>query len=337
MYTVSRNFRTKRERFLDFSGPKFRTKLPGHCTEREIELRGNSAMDRVKKEIIILKNRASEFKAQHEEIDNNVLQKIEIESTDPDVFTALKQLWVEDYETEEEKSLAIWNKKEKGLREVYDKEIRDKIDGLKTKQDEQEDSPTPIPQQRAQTNESGQNQRGRSPNNRNSSPTQPQYRSPQRNNFQDQRNYQNQINGYNTFGPAGRRGPSPQRWNDSFQGQHFSSNNRFTPRPPRRQGGTPVVPTGIDTIMEDTTTEVIERTITGETILTTSMDTEITISAVLMDTETTTSMDTGTLISIILMDTETAILEDTGTIILTTLMNTTSKEDSTVTKVMEIL
>ena len=100
---------------------------------------------------------------------------------------------------------------------------------------------------------------------------------------------------------------------------------------------TPVVPTGIDTIMEDTTTEVIERTITGEIILTTSMDTEITISAVLIDTETTTSMDTGTLISIILMDTETAILEDTGTIILTTLMNTTSKEDSTVTKVMEIL
>ena len=196
-------------------------------------------MDRVKNEIII--NRASEFKTQHEEIDNNVLQKIEIESTDPNVFTALKQLWVEDYETEEEKSLAIWNKKEKGLREVYDKEIRDKIDGLTTKQDEQEDSPTPIPQQRAQTNESGQNQRGRSPNNRNSSPTQPQYRSPQRNHFQDQRNCQNQINGYNTFGPAGR-GPSPQRSNGSFQGQHFSSNNGFTPRPPRRQGGNPSGP-----------------------------------------------------------------------------------------------
>ena len=92
---------------------QFRTKLPGHCTEREIELHGNSAMDRVKNEIIILKNRASEFKTQHEEIDNSVLQKIEIESTDPDVFTALKQLWVEDYETEEEKSLAIWKKKKK--------------------------------------------------------------------------------------------------------------------------------------------------------------------------------------------------------------------------------
>ena len=37
------------------------------------------------------------------------------------------------------------------------------------------------------------------------------------------------------------------------------------------------------------------------------------------------------------MDTKTAISEDTGTIILTTLMNTTSKEDSTVTKVIEIL
>ena len=47
----------------------------------------------------------------------------------------------------------------------------------------------------------------------------------------------------------------------------------------------PVVPTGIDTIPEDATTEVIERTITGETILTSSMDTEITISAVLMDTK----------------------------------------------------
>ena len=128
-----------------FVSRKFQTKLPGHCTERKIELHGNSAMDQVKNEII-LKNRASEFKTQHEEIDNNVLQKIKIESTDPDVFTALKQLWVEDYEMEEEKSLAIWNKREKGLREVYDKEIREKIDGLTTKQDEQEDSPTPIPQ-----------------------------------------------------------------------------------------------------------------------------------------------------------------------------------------------
>ena len=100
---------------------------------------------------------------------------------------------------------------------------------------------------------------------------------------------------------------------------------------------TPLVPTGIDTTTLDTTTEVIEITVTGETILTTSMDTEITISAILMDTETTTSMDTGTIISIILMDTETAISEDTGTTILTTLMNTTSKEDSTVTIVMEIL
>ena len=98
----------------------------------------------------------------------------------------------------------------------------------------------------------------------------------------------------------------------------------------------PVVPTGIDTIIEDTTTEVIEITITGETILPTSMDTEITISAILMDTETTTSMDTGTIISIILVDTETAISGDTGTTILTTLMNTTSKEVSTLTKVIEI-
>ena len=47
-------------------------------------------------------------------------------------------------------------------------------------------------------------------------------------------------------------------------------------------------------------------------------------------------MDTGTIISIILMDTETTISEDTGTTSLTTLKNTTSKEVSTVTKVMEI-
>ena len=37
-----------------FVPKKFRTKLPRHCTEREIELHGNSAMDRVKNEIIIL-------------------------------------------------------------------------------------------------------------------------------------------------------------------------------------------------------------------------------------------------------------------------------------------
>ena len=43
--------------------------------------------------------------------------------------------------------------KGKRFEKVYDKKIRDKIDGLTTKQDEQEDSPTPIPQQHAQTNE----------------------------------------------------------------------------------------------------------------------------------------------------------------------------------------
>ena len=69
-----------------FVPKRFRTKLPEHCTERKIKLHGNSAMDRVKNEIVLLKNRASEFKTQHEEIDNNVLQKIEIESTDPDVL-----------------------------------------------------------------------------------------------------------------------------------------------------------------------------------------------------------------------------------------------------------
>ena len=59
------------------------------------------------------RNYASGFKTQHEEIDNNVLQKIEIESTDPDVFTALKQLSVEDYKTEEEKIWQCGTKREK--------------------------------------------------------------------------------------------------------------------------------------------------------------------------------------------------------------------------------
>ena len=97
-----------------FVPSKVRTKLPGHCTEKEKELHGNSTIDRVKNEIIILENRASEFKTQHEEIDNNVLQKIESESKDSDVLTALKQLRIEDYETEEEKCLAILVQRLKG-------------------------------------------------------------------------------------------------------------------------------------------------------------------------------------------------------------------------------
>ena len=141
--------------FMILHAEKVCTKEVSNKTTRALYRKGDRTARKLsngsnENEIIRLKNRASEFKTQHEEIDNNVLQKIEIESTDdPDVFTALKQFWVEDYESEEEKSLAIWNKEEKGLRQVYYKEIRDKIDGLTTEQDEQEGLPSPISQQRA--------------------------------------------------------------------------------------------------------------------------------------------------------------------------------------------
>ena len=46
----------------NFVPRKFRTKLPDNCTEREKQLLRNLAIDRVKHEIIILKNRSSEFK-----------------------------------------------------------------------------------------------------------------------------------------------------------------------------------------------------------------------------------------------------------------------------------
>ena len=50
----------------NFVPRKFRTKLPDNCTEREKQLLGNLAIDRVKHEIIILKNRSSEFKEKYE-------------------------------------------------------------------------------------------------------------------------------------------------------------------------------------------------------------------------------------------------------------------------------
>ena len=103
------------------------------------DLYGNCSIDRVKNEIIILKNRSAEFMEQHESIDNIMLQKLESESTNGDVLASLKKLWVEDYEMEKERSLSIWNKKEKGLRQVFDKEIADKIDGLNIKPDEEEE------------------------------------------------------------------------------------------------------------------------------------------------------------------------------------------------------
>ena len=54
---------------------KFRTKLPDNCTEREKQLLGNLAIDRVKQEIIILKNRSSGFKEKYESIDEKLLEK----------------------------------------------------------------------------------------------------------------------------------------------------------------------------------------------------------------------------------------------------------------------
>ena len=67
------------------------------------------AIDKVKHEIIILKNRSSEFKEQYEAIDTKILMKIREETADHATIENLKKFWVEDYEKEEERSLAIWN------------------------------------------------------------------------------------------------------------------------------------------------------------------------------------------------------------------------------------
>ena len=111
--------------------------------------------------------------------------------------------------------------------------------------------------------------------------------------------------------------------------KHFSSNNGFTPRPPLRQGGNPRGPyrnrynngrRNNRGYSKNNYRRNNFNNFNGD-----------------KNNNSSNLMDTGTLISIILMDTETAVLEDTWTIILMTLINTTSKEDSTVAKVMEIL
>ena len=109
----------------NFVPRKFRTKLPDNCTEREKQLLGNLAIDRVKHEIIILKNRSSEFKEKYESKDEQLLEKIQEETSDPATITNLKKLWVESYEKEEEKSLTIWNKQEEEMKNLYDKEINE--------------------------------------------------------------------------------------------------------------------------------------------------------------------------------------------------------------------
>ena len=87
----------------NFVPRKFRTELPDNCTEREKQLLGNL----VKHEIIILKNRSSEFKEKYESLDEKFLEKIQEETSDPATIANLKKFWVESYEKEEEKSLTI--------------------------------------------------------------------------------------------------------------------------------------------------------------------------------------------------------------------------------------
>ena len=119
----------------NFVPRKFRTKLPNSYTEKEKELLGNLAIDKVKHEIIILKNRSSEFKEQYEAIDTKILMKIHEETADHATIENLKKFSVEGYEKEEEGSLAIWNKKEEEFKQIYDKDIEDKVDLLTKKQD----------------------------------------------------------------------------------------------------------------------------------------------------------------------------------------------------------
>ena len=56
--------------------------------------------------------------------------KIRKETADHATIENLKKFWVEDYEKEEDRSLAIWNKKEKEFKQIYDKDIEDKVDLL---------------------------------------------------------------------------------------------------------------------------------------------------------------------------------------------------------------
>ena len=78
----------------------------------------------------------------------------------------MKKLWVESYEKEEEKSLTIWNKQEEEMKNLYDKEINEKVDCLTKKQDFDENM-------NLQNNMDGDqriNDRGRPPSPRPSSP-----------------------------------------------------------------------------------------------------------------------------------------------------------------------
>ena len=119
----------------NFVSRNFRTKQPNSYTEKEKELLGNLAIDKVKHEIVILKNRSSEFKEQYEAIDTKILMKIREETADHATIENLKKFWVEDYEKEEERSLAIWNKKEEEFKQIYNKDIEDKVDLLTKMQD----------------------------------------------------------------------------------------------------------------------------------------------------------------------------------------------------------
>ena len=113
---------------------KFKTKLPNSYTEKEKELPGSLIIDKVKHEIIILKNRSSEFKEYCEAIDTTIFMKIREETADLSTIENLKKFWVEDYEKEEERIPVIRKKKEEEFKQIYDKDIEDKVDLLTKKQ-----------------------------------------------------------------------------------------------------------------------------------------------------------------------------------------------------------
>ena len=210
---------------------KFRTKLPNSYTEKEKELLGNLAIHKVKHEIIILKNRSSEYEA----IDTKILMKIRKETADHATIENLKKFWVKDYEKEEERSLAIWNKKEEEFKQIYDKDIEDKVDLLTKKQDKRKSNDN-FDQPNNMNESSGNYNRQRSP------PAQPlvNRRAPSPRQFQ---------NWNPTPLPENRRSTSPrplQSWNQNrnasdnnyYNGNHDGNfNSKFNESPDGNFGG----------------------------------------------------------------------------------------------------
>ena len=93
----------------------------------------------------------------------NFQKNIQEETSDPATIANLKKFSIESHEKEEEKSLTIWNKQEEEMKNLYDKEIKEKV-SQKQDFDENKDG----------QNNTGSNQtingRGRIPSPRPSSP-----------------------------------------------------------------------------------------------------------------------------------------------------------------------